>query len=341
MWADSTNEVTVLNLTDGIRTFLFVWVLHAAWSGQLDQQTKVATLALIVPVELVLFGRLADGALYGLFLYGHILAITYAVTRRRVPIIVPAIVLVLFVVLTSAKGTYRRATWNTEAADVGPIEGISLFVGMAWENVAEGEVLSNTGDTLEVAYLRLNHLYTLANVIADTPDRHPYLYGATLVPLLTKWIPRVVWPDKPLEDLGNRWAHEYGYLSPTDYSTSYNLPWVVEMYMNAGWLGVAILSFLVGTLMGVVRRCLILTHTGSPYYAFALMTAAAFFFPESNISGQIGGMVASLVLGLLILGLVRLLTASVGMTLRGAGHPRRLTRLRPGADGQRGVVANL
>ena len=95
--------------------------------------------------------------------------------------------------------------------------------------------------------------------------------------------------------------------------------------MNAGWLGVAILSFMVGTLMGGVRRCLILTHTGSPFYALALVSASAFFFPESNISGQIGGMVASVVLGFLILGLIRLFTASVRTTLRGAGHPQRLT----------------
>ena len=61
LWADSTNQVAVLNLTVGIRTLLFVWVVHAAWSGQLDQKAKVATLALIVPVELALFVRLADG----------------------------------------------------------------------------------------------------------------------------------------------------------------------------------------------------------------------------------------------------------------------------------------
>jgi hypothetical protein len=324
LWADSANQVVLLELTAGLRRLLFVWVVHAAWSGQLDQTTKAATLALIIPVELVLFVRLADGVLYGLFVYGYLLSITYAVTHRRVPIIVPAIVVALFVALQPAKETYRAATGNTDAVDQGSIDSISMFVGMAWDNMAPVDVLLTTGDTLEVAYTRLNHLHTLANVMADTPDSRPYQYGATLLPLLTKWIPRVVWPDKPLEDLGNRWAHEYGYLNPTDYATSYNLPWVAEMYMNAGWLGVAILSCLVGTLMGVVRRCLILTHTSSPFYALALVSASAFFCPESNISLQIGGMVASGVLGLLLLGLIRLSNTSILTTLRGAGHQRRL-----------------
>jgi hypothetical protein len=68
--------------------------------------------------------------------------------------------------------------------------------------------------------------------------------------------------------------------------------------------------------MGGIRKCLILTQTGSPFYALALMSASAFFFPEINISSQIGGMVASLVLGLVLLGLVRLFTAGVRTTLR-------------------------
>jgi len=321
LWADSANQVSVLYITVAIRRLLFVWVVHAAWSDQVDQKAKFATLALLVPVELVLFVRLADGVLYGLFLYGCLLAITFAVTHRRVPIIAPAIILVLFVVLQPAKGTYRAATWTTDGDELGPIEGISTFVAMAWDNVAAGDAPLNAGDTLEVAYVRLNHLHILANVMADTPGSRPYQYGATLIPLLTRWIPRVIWPDKPREDLGNRWAHEYGFLDPTDHSTSYNLAWVVEMYINAGWLGVATLSFLVGTLMGAVRRCLILSNTGSPYFALALVSASAFFLPESNISLQIGGLVASVVLGLLLLVLLRLSTAGVPATLRGVADP--------------------
>lgn len=41
LWAESANQVSVLNLTVGMRTFIFVWVVHAAWSGQLDQRRYI------------------------------------------------------------------------------------------------------------------------------------------------------------------------------------------------------------------------------------------------------------------------------------------------------------
>lgn len=55
--------------------------------------------------------------------------------------------------------------------------------------------------------------------------------GKTIyLPLLTKMIPRSLWPNKPDERFGNDWARRYGYLRD-DYSTSYNLPWLPEQYM--------------------------------------------------------------------------------------------------------------
>jgi hypothetical protein len=305
IWALKGNRLEWQQVTHIIRLFVLLWVVHAAWSRRLPAKYRYLVLAGIVPVELFLFGGLAEGKLFGLLRYGQLLGMTYAVTHRRIPLALAVLVAVAFFVLQPAKADYRSAKWGAEAETLGAIEGLQTFVGMAWERLPEEVEASGTAELLETGYTRLNHLQTVALVIADTPSSQPYQYGATLLPLLTAWIPRAFWPDKPLEDLGNQWAREYGYVGITDFATSYNLNWLAEMYINGGWLGVAFLSLAVGALMGSIRSGLLFTDTGSPYHAFTLLIASAFFFPESNMSAQLGGALVSAVLGLLLIRLIR------------------------------------
>ncbi len=119
----------------------------------------------------------------------------------------------------------------------------------------------------------------------------PFLYGETYLPLAIKWIPRFLWPDKPTEDLGNRWAREYSYLGPDDYTTSFNLPWLSEMYMNFGTLGVIVVNFLIGLLFRFLREAFWRNTANSSSFAFGLVIAAPLMFVESNISLTIGGLI--------------------------------------------------
>ena len=239
------------------------------------------TLFLAFPIQLVLYGGLAGGQLVGLLVFGQLLGLTYVATHRRVPVAVACVVVGLFFVLQPVKAQYRLETWYGARPRASRGAGRVLEMG-GWHFWTARPL--RWRDSLLVAYSRIDHLHVTAAIIASTPDPHPFRYGETYVPLITKWIPRVLWADKPREDLGNRWAQDYGFLFATDDVTSFNLPWLSEMYMNFGWPGVVFVSLLrwhsrQGGLVGPFQP----RH--SPLgFAVALTVLSEFFFPESNLS---------------------------------------------------------
>lgn len=288
------NVESVVQIAAALRIFAFVWILHAAWSGRLSRTYRRVVFSLMVPAELLLFGGLSSGVLVGLLVYGQIIGITFAITRGRLPITAAVLTVVVFGLLTPSKNEFRVLTWNSSTERVGPVEGTVMFLDMAWSryNTPYGGGATG-GEIFDEAYKRVNHLQTVAAVIEDTPRIQDYRYGSTLLPLLTKWIPRAVWSNKPREDLGNSWARDYSYVGTDDFVTAYNLPWLAEMYMNFGWLGIAVMSLGIGALMGALSRWIAETSAGSVQFAFALTMASAFFFPESNLSAVLGGLTVS------------------------------------------------
>ena len=277
-----------------VRLFAFIWCMHAAWSGGLSDGLRRWLPLGLLPVELVLFGGLGTGQLVGLLVYGQILGVIYAITRNRVPVIAMVFIVIAFGVLQPIKGAIRAVTWDT-SIKLSPIEGLVQFVEVGMNVYGSTTADMTFRDNFDEAYSRINHLHTTAAVISDTPSVSPFMYGETLLPLVTKWVPRIVWPDKPREDLGNRWAKNYNYLGDDDFVTSYNLPWIAEMYINFSWLGIAGLSVMIGALLGCIHAGVITTACGSAGFAFSLLISSAFFFPESNISLQIGRVITYVV----------------------------------------------
>src|SRR5262249_48648724 len=85
-------------------------------------------------------------------------------------------------------------------------------------------------------------------LIQGTPHPAPYLDGGTYKPLLSKLIPRAVYPEKPQEVSGQAFGHRYGLIANGNFSTTVNLPQLVEGYANFGPFGVIAAMFLIGLL---------------------------------------------------------------------------------------------
>jgi hypothetical protein len=97
-----------------------------------------------------------------------------------------------------------------------------------------------------------------ADVIRRTPDEVPYWKGETYKSLVGAFIPRFLWPDKPVKGLGQAFGHRYRYLDPTNLSTAINLPILVELYANLGSdsvvIGMHIVGLIYGTTASIVNR---------------------------------------------------------------------------------------
>jgi hypothetical protein len=103
-----------------------------------------------------------------------------------------------------------------------------------------------------------------------------------------KWIPRFIWPEKPREDLGNRWAHFYGLLDAADFSTSINLPWLPEFYINYGLTGIVLGMFAVGLAFAFLNQWVCNAPSGLAEYGFGFVLAQNVFFVESHLSIMAG-----------------------------------------------------
>jgi hypothetical protein len=76
--------------------------------------------------------------------------------------------------------------------------------------------------------------------VARIADEEGYYYGGTLEYLSYVFIPRIIWPEKPLITPGQWFAEKIGHgtqLSSTGFSNSINMSVAGELYLNFGWVG--------------------------------------------------------------------------------------------------------
>ena len=123
---------------------------------------------------------------------------------------------------------------------------------------------------------RLNNLSVVGIIVGNTPQIWDFKYGYSYFMLFIAMIPRIIWPDKPsISFYANDFGRNYGFISPYDYSTSIDMTWIGEMFINFGWYGMFV-GFLYGFLYqtiysyflrrGKLTNLSILLYTLSLYY---------------------------------------------------------------------------
>lgn len=135
---------------------------------------------------------------------------------------------------------------------------------------------------------RVSHIALMEHVVANTPDRIPYWKGETYRPLLTSWIPRFLWPDKPREETGWSFGRRYGILKADDPPQSINLPWMIEMYANFGGAGVILGMGLVGVLFAFLEAFLSRPSMTPAEMAAGTAVILPLFMQDSNFSLMTG-----------------------------------------------------
>jgi hypothetical protein len=112
-------------------------------------------------------------------------------------------------------------------------------------------------------------LTSLVNLV----DMHGFYNGETIKTLLIAFIPRFLWPEKPIIGLGGWFATEIGQGRQTDtwYSNSINMTIPGHLYLDLEWIGVIIGCIL----MGIFINC--------------IWNSSAFYSSPYNITGIILG----------------------------------------------------
>jgi hypothetical protein len=176
----------------------------------------------------------------------------YISEKRKLPIFSLGLVILITIPFLGTKMEFRGKAWKTN--DLSVIERSSLFVTMTVDALTTRD---NTFDkATDTAGQRSDHLSTFVFVSRLTPDVVPLWGGETYVGLLWSFVPRLLYPDKPVKTLGQEFGHRYGLLGNEDTSTSYNFEQLVELYANFGSAGVLIGMMVFGLIYRSLRAIL-------------------------------------------------------------------------------------
>ncbi len=149
---------------------------------------------------------------------------------------------------------------------------ISVFTGGDDEEERE-EPREKQGENSGALLNRSANLAQITNVV-NLVEKNGLYSGAASAPMITALVPRVLWPEKPLIQLGAWFALEIGVGSKTSMGTannSINMTVAGQLYLDFGWIGVVLGSFLFGAFLAI------------------LWNATRFYSSEFNLTGTIFG----------------------------------------------------
>ena len=193
---------------------------------------------------------MGQGALVGITQAGPyievgLILILISIQKGRIPLSPIVLLLLTFIIYQPMKGVVRNVF-----DDEGGEASVAIVCGLAVIEDVEFRTL------IDVASRRVDYnllLSSLVNTIG-VPNEDDYLGWKAYENVLYLLIPRIVWPDKPNDNFSNEWGVQEGYLNSTDRVTSYNLPWLPQMYLSAGIVGVIVGSFVVGIILYLLQR---------------------------------------------------------------------------------------
>jgi hypothetical protein len=203
---------------------------------------------------------LAQGNVLPIVMLGVVVAFAVIVGRPHVEarwLIVGGFILICAVSFRGIMRDFRLTAWQGSIA-FSQSEKFSLALTLMSNRIkTEGIIATIAGGGSQTAQ-RSATMDIFADVIRRTPDEVPYWKGETYKSLVGAFIPRFLWPDKPVKGLGQAFGHRYRYLDPTNLSTAINLPILVEFYANFGSdavvIGMLIVGLIYGTTASIVNR---------------------------------------------------------------------------------------
>ena len=142
------------------------------------------------------------------------------------------------------------------------IERSTLLFSLLANRVEREGIAGTVAGGFESVAGRSALLDLFADVVRQTPETVPYWDGETYLSIVGAVVPRFLWPDKPVKITGYTFGQRYHYIAPGDFTTTINLPYLIEFYANFGELAVYLGMLLVGVLYRGVER--LVNNPGQP-----------------------------------------------------------------------------
>lgn len=258
-------------------------------------------------IFLILFLELLDGSVAKSFLFLiSIYLMNFLITKKINFKIILSIVFISFVIHTF-KYEYRNVIWgsanlnsslnNYEYALEQSLKKQNLidksknFFKTYSSSISRfnyNSAFKKNSQFLSRNISRLTHSFQSLLIVSTlSPEKISYWDGYSYKILATKIIPRIFWENKPSDNLGNEFGVRYGVLDEKNYTTSWNMPVLNELYVNFGIIGIAVGMFFLGIVYNLVS--LTLNYNYKNYlFIISFITLYPLFYLESHLSITFG-----------------------------------------------------
>lgn len=193
--------------------------------------------------------NLPTGARSGLYYAILPSLFTYVIVKPKLnyPILIGIIVLSIVSVALIKK--YSSIGYNEEILSHSEIESQTIIntYKQSWDELGD-EYSENRIEFMNKYFGRINDGLSFLYVLRDYDNRYDYKYGETYLSSLYFFIPRIIYPDKPIliTPLNNYFPEVGGGSMP--------LTFVGEVYINFGILGFLFIPFFFGLLIAYIMR---------------------------------------------------------------------------------------
>jgi hypothetical protein len=154
---------------------------------------------------------------------------------------------------------------------VRPWRAFAIMGGVASTFTVDPAAYFQTG--METTLRRFDYLGILSVIMRDAGERVPFQNGRTVAFVPLSFIPRLLWPDKPLFDTGQWVTNEFGWGPHVESSTGCS--WMGELYFNFGWGGVVVGMALLGIWFRFLQETFLRSDATIPAMLAGIVTILA------------------------------------------------------------------
>lgn len=242
----------------------------------------------------------------------------YIYLKKKINIIPFILIALIFIFIHAGKYSYRTITWKYDDTSFTKINLSKIFF-KTYKQLLFNKVDPGPNDTNlfknrnKQSIQRVFHSAESLIIVSKlSPAIVPYWEGYSYKILLTKFIPRIFWKNKPSDILGNEFGHRYkilnndsfnefgGYKTVEDRHTSWNMPVLNEFYVNFGKKGTLFGMLLIGLLFGLITKLFSITNKLNVESTISFYIFVPLFFLESHLSLLFGAIVQSYIFLMLI-----------------------------------------
>lgn len=198
-----------------------------------------------------------------------LLLLSIALIRERIPLVPLVVFVMMSGLFFNAFQNYRNQLYRVGESRSTAFERM----GSAHEKLSDGNLSwsEQLSDGLDYFIARISQKPIIDIVVARTGHHGIHFQdGATLLPLLYVFVPRILAPDKPNNVTGLLFNHTFGLATANTFIAVTNLG---DLYWNFGWAGIVLGMTAIGALMAwAANKFRLDTSITIPKFLFLIVT---------------------------------------------------------------------